>query len=208
MDLASDPAAQAAEVERALAGRGDRAVIRKIRYSHDAMIDLIIMEPSISQNELAATFGYTPGWVSQVMSTDMFKARLEVRKEELTDPTIRATLKERFEAVTRRSLEILMEKLSVPNPPDNLVLEAAKLGSKSLGMGISAPPPPAPNAVDHLANLAHRLVSLQSNARKGEIYEQLDPTQQATDVDFRPEAMAGGQGGGQGLLPAVRADQG
>jgi hypothetical protein len=180
--LAAD--SQAFEVEAALAQAPARRQIQKIRYTHDAMIDLIIMRPTISQGELAATFGFTQGWVSQVMSTDMFKARLEQRREELVDPTVRMTLNERFEAVTRRSLEILQEKLSKDSAavPDNLVLRSIELGAKALGVGGNAPPPFNP-AGDHLATLATRLLALQGRARNGDVYEALESVQ---TVESRP----------------------
>lgn len=147
--------------------------IQKVRYTHDAMIDMIIMEPAISQNELARRFGYTAGWVSLVMSSDAFKERLEARKGELIDPTIRASLDERFRAVISRSLEILSEKLSAPASvvPDNLALQAAALGAKALGLGArEAPPPPAPPS-DHLDRLAERLIALQRRVTVGVLYE-------------------------------------
>ena len=101
-------------------------VIAKMRYSHDAMVDLIVQNPWISQNELAATFGYTPGWVSQVIASDAFQARLAERKEEVVDPLIRATIEEQFKGLVARSLEILRQKLDRPAAavPDKLALRS------------------------------------------------------------------------------------
>lgn len=146
--------------------------IAKIRYSHDAMIDQIVMNPAISQGQLASVFGYTPGWVSLVMSSDAFKERLEQRRSELVDPTIRATLEERFKAVVTRSLEVLQEKLSGPvsTIPDNLALRAAELGAKALGIGGNAPPTPQALPSNHLEALAGRLIQLQQKVPGG-IYE-------------------------------------
>jgi hypothetical protein len=139
--------------------------IQKIRYTHDAMIDQIVMNPSISQNELAAVFGYTPAWVSLVMSSDAWKERLAARKAELVDPTIVASLNERFEAMVRRSLDVLNEKLAQPASaiPDNLALRAAELGAKALGLGGNAPPPPVP--AGRLEQLAERLVGFLPQPR-------------------------------------------
>lgn len=141
--------------------------IAKVRYSHDGMIDLIVEDPSISQNRLAEIFGYTPAWVSLVMSSDAFKERLAARKAELVDPAIRASLDERFRAVVTRSLEVLADKLSAPSSvvPDALALRAAELGAKALGIGGNAPPPPVAVPTDHLDKLASRLLALQSRTR-------------------------------------------
>ncbi len=162
-------AAQAADVSMALENyeAGGKRNLTKIRYSHDAMIDLIISNPWMHQNELAAYFGYSASWISVVMNTDMFKARLAERRDEVIDPTVKATLEERFKSVIARSLQVLQEKLSkdASAVPDNLALRAAELGAKALGMGGNAPPAPPALPVDHLSNLADRLLALQSRAR-------------------------------------------
>ena len=85
-------------------GSPERATLGKIRYTHDAMIDLVIANPWISQNEIAERFGYSVPWVSIVFSSDAFKNRLEERRGEVVDPVIRASLKERFEALDRKSV--------------------------------------------------------------------------------------------------------
>lgn len=141
--------------------------IEKVRYTHDAMIDMLIAQPSISQNELASRFGYTPAWVSLVMSSDAFKARLAARREELIDPAIRLTIEERFHAVVTRSQEVLLAKLSQPaeKVSDNLALRAMELGAKALGLGTGQQAVPSVPAADHLASLAHRLIDLQQSAR-------------------------------------------
>jgi len=149
--------------------------IQKISYTHDAMIDLIVAHPGISNNELAARFGYTAAWCSMIKSSDAFKARLAARRTELVDPTITATLEDRIRAVTERSLEVIAEKLEAPAAfiPDALVMRAAEFGAKSLGIG-QTPPAPAANP-NHLEELAERLVALQSKHRR---------VQNAEDVRF------------------------
>ena len=137
---------------------------QRVRYTHDAMIDMIIAEPHVSQNTLAARFGYTPAWVSTIMSSDAFKARLANRREELVDPAILLTIEERFKAVTERSLVVLAEKLSQPaaSIPDNLALRAAELGAKALGIGGNAPQASQTPSADHLVGLAERLIGLRN----------------------------------------------
>lgn len=148
--------------------------IEKVRYSHDAMIDMIVANPWVSQNKLAEVFGYTPAWVSLVMSSNAFKERLAARKAELVDPTIVSSVEERFQAMVTRSLEVLQEKLSAPASvvPDQLALRAVELGAKALGLGGNAPPPPVQVPSDHLDRLAQRLVALQQQTvPQGVVYE-------------------------------------
>lgn len=115
-----------------------KQAIKKINYSHDAMIDLIVANPGVSQGELARAFGYTEGWVSQVIASDAFQSRLAARKDELIDPTIRATIEERFKGLVYQSLAVLRRKLET-NPTDDLVLRSVEIASKALGYGARGP---------------------------------------------------------------------
>lgn len=144
------------------------ATIQKVRYTHIDMIDFIISNPGCRQKDLAARYGYTESWVSTVMSSDAFKAAFAARRNEVVDPELTASVNERFEALTRRSLERLMAALDRPNVSDTTLLRAAELGAKALGVGGNAPPR-APES-DHLAQLANRLIDLQSTVRKGNTY--------------------------------------
>lgn len=163
VDSFIDPAAQ--EVESLPARRGPA----KMRYSHVAMVDVIVQNPWVRQNDLAAMFGRTPAWISTIMQADAFKALLEERRAELVDPELRISVRERFEALVHRSLQVLQEKLSVPRHEDisdNLALRAAELGAKSLGFGLPAAAPIPAGGEDRLTSLASRLVELQLQVRR------------------------------------------
>lgn len=111
--------------------------VARVTYTHDAMIDVLLANPAISQNSLAAHFGFSVGWVSRVKNSDAFLHRLAERKRELTDPTIAAGIEEKFRALVDTSLDILQEKLSTVRSPD-LALKALSEGSKALGYGARA----------------------------------------------------------------------
>lgn len=143
--------------------------IAKVRYTHTDMIDFIISNPGVSQNEVARRYGYTPAWVSQVMSSDAWQSAMAARRGELIDPTLVATIDERFRALTNVSLDRLMQKLEAPQVSDQVVLRAVELGAKAMGVGGNAAPPPP--AQDHLAQLATRLIALQAGVRAGVVYE-------------------------------------
>lgn len=137
----------------------------RLTYSHDALVDMILAKPQATNAELGAAFGRTGQWVSLVKNSGLFRERLALRQAELVDPLLRASVEERFEMVTSRALEILSEKLAAPAPaiPDNLVLAAAQLGAKAMGVGgFSTKPPPPPEApkTDRIGLLAERLLNL------------------------------------------------
>jgi len=112
-----------------------RPQIAKVRYTHDAMIDLVIARPEISQNQIAAHFGYTPSWVSTVFASEAFQERMAQRKEELVDPFIRRSVEERMKALVIQSLGVLQEKLEQPGVSADVALEAFKASTKALGYG-------------------------------------------------------------------------
>jgi hypothetical protein len=110
--------------------------IARVRYSHDAMIDLLIAEPTVKQNDLAVIFDRTPAWISQVINSDAFQSRLEERKAELVDPVITASIRDRLNAVASASLSRILDKITSPLPlTDDFLLESAKLATKALGYG-------------------------------------------------------------------------
>ena len=138
-------------------------VVAKIGYSHKDMIDYIIANPGITQNHLASRYGYTVGWVSNVMASDAWQSAMAARRTEICDPVLVATVEERFRGITLLSLERLKQKLEAPAVSDNVVLKALELGAKAMGVGGNAPA--APPGQDHLAQLANRLIELQSRVR-------------------------------------------
>lgn len=139
----------------------------RTNYSHDGMIDLIIGNPGISQDQIAALTGYTPSWISNIMASDAFQSRLAARREEVIDPLLKLTVEERLKGLVQRSHEVLMRKLDAPQVSDTVALKCLELGAKALGLGGNAPPP-AP--VVDLNRLADKMLAL--NAGEGRIIEQ------------------------------------
>lgn len=84
---------------------------QKLKYTHQAMVDLILADPTVTFVELGEVFGYSAAWVSRVVASDAFQARLAERKQELVDPAIAQSLNERVQAVTIQSLHIVGQKL-------------------------------------------------------------------------------------------------
>lgn len=141
--------------------------LKRVRYTHQAMIDLIIEHPEFSQNQLAAEFGFSAGWVSNILASEAFQAAMAARRDEIIDPELKATIKERFEALARASLDVLMHKLRQPAVSDTVALRAAELGAKAIGIGGHAPAADkVESSADRLERLAKRLEVLNA-ASKG-----------------------------------------
>ena len=108
--------------------------IQKTSYSHEAMADLILGNPAIDQNEIARFFGYTPGWVSQVIASDAFQAYLVSRRDKIIDPVLRGAVEESFRGLVLQSIAILRRKMD-SNPSDQLTMDVFKNSARALGYG-------------------------------------------------------------------------
>lgn len=150
--------------------------ITKLTTAHDAMIDVLITNPRVTNEQLAAEFGMTASWVASLRHTDLFRRRIAERREELVDPVLIATIEEKIRAATDLAVEHILTKLTakIEDLSDQFVLRAAEFGSKAMGLGSGdkAPPEIPP---DHLQDLAKRLIALQSSPRRAA---------QAEDVRF------------------------
>lgn len=114
--------------------------INETRYTHEAMIDVIIAQPGIKQNELAKMFDRSVPWISRIIGSDAFQAALAKRREDITDPFLVATVEERMKGLALQSLDIIAEKLDLTKNSD-LALKALDISAKSLGFGARASGP-------------------------------------------------------------------
>lgn len=113
--------------------------LKRVHYSHEAMIDVIIAEPTITQNELAKRFERSVPWVSIIMGSDAFQAALAKRRDDLLDPFLVATIEERFRGLAQQSLQVISDKLEKTQNAD-LALKALDLSAKALGFGARSTP--------------------------------------------------------------------
>lgn len=109
--------------------------LQRVAYSHDALIDTMLANPFATQGELAKMFGYTQAWISRIMNSDAFNARLAERKTELVDPTITASIEEGLRALASVSLDVVLNKLTVTKDT-NLAMKAMEVTTKALGYGM------------------------------------------------------------------------
>jgi hypothetical protein len=137
---------------------------KKVNYTHEALIELLVGHPELDQNHLARHFGYSAAWLSTIICSDAFQARLAQRREEIIDPVLRLTVEERFKALVNRSFEVLQEKLSGPasTVSDNVAIRVAEMGGKVLAIrAAQGPQAPLLPPGERLSKLAGRLRELQ-----------------------------------------------
>ena len=55
----------------------ERMEIQKLNHRHDAIVEWLVMNPHRTQGECAKELNYTEPWLSQLIATDMFKAKYQ-----------------------------------------------------------------------------------------------------------------------------------
>ena len=100
-----------------------------IKFSHLEIMDVIIANPTVKNVELADQFGFSPQWISCLVNSDSFQARLAQRKLELADPQLVQNVNERIRSTALRALDIVNRKLDA-NESASLALETLGLTTK------------------------------------------------------------------------------
>ena len=106
--------------------------------AHSAIIDQLLINPQITTKELARQTGYSRGWLTRILSSDAFQAKLAERTKLFIDPLVMAKIEDRLKGMTSMALEILEEKLEQTGSAD-LALNVLALTTKSLGYGAKQP---------------------------------------------------------------------
>ena len=110
------------------------AGLAKLTYTHEAMVDLILQEPTVTHKELGEVFGFSPGWVARVVASDSFQARIGERKKQLVDPQIAQSINERLGGIAIQSLEIVSNVLESEQSA-TYAMEALGLATQMLSPG-------------------------------------------------------------------------
>jgi hypothetical protein len=109
--------------------------LQKLRPIHDALIDLLLASPRITQAELGLQLGYTSVGIGIIMRSDVFREKLAERRIETIDPVIRATFEEKLNALAEISAERLMTRTQLGLVSDKDMLASADLGARVRGYG-------------------------------------------------------------------------
>jgi hypothetical protein len=181
------------------AGPKVQVLKRGIRYSHAAMIDVLIAEPWIRQNDLAKRFDRTPSWISTIMSSDAFQSAFAARKEEIQDPILKLSVEEHTRGIFMRSLAILKDKLDQPSAevPDQLAIQTFAQSARALGYGARQDSQPTVSITNHIEVQADNLVALLRR-EKLKISEESHVETQTIEGTFHENGRALGSEGASG----------
>lgn len=121
--------------------------LQDLSYRHEAILDWLVLNPDKSQGDCALALGYTQAWLSQVINSNLFQARLAMLLQEKREHGI-FTVAEKLAGLADLAIERTIKHVEVSADPA-FVLSAAEVALKRLGYGAKAPVPTGPVTVNN-----------------------------------------------------------
>jgi len=121
--------------------------LQDLSYRHEAILDWMLLNPDKSQNDCARALGYSVAWLSVVVNSDLFQARLAMLHQEKREHGI-FTIAEKLAGLADLAIEKTIKSVEVSADP-GFVLSAAEVALKRLGYGAKAPVPTGPTTINN-----------------------------------------------------------
>lgn len=102
------------------------AEIQEVRIRHEAIMDFMIANPTVKQGDIAAKFGLTEAWLSQVIHSDAFQLMLRDKQDKIFHHTV-LPLREKMTVAAHLGMDRLIERL-----PQETELEVLRKTSEGL----------------------------------------------------------------------------
>lgn len=138
--------------------------IDKLRIRHESILNWLLANPDKTQGECAEVFGVTEPWLSVIVNSDVFQARLRERQGELAT-NMDGIIKAKMLGVVDRGLGRL-EKMVETSPDPTFVLQTSDKLLQRLGYGSKAAAPQ--QAATPPVLQVHTTVLLAAQARMSE----------------------------------------
>lgn len=126
------------------------AEIQRVRYTHEAIAEFLVTNPTVSQGEIAKVFGYSESWLSQVINSDAFQAyyrKLADERGALATHTVAA----KIAGFASLALDKAMEKLETGSS-ERFITDSTEQALRALGYlgGNGGPPAQAQGPQQHM----------------------------------------------------------
>ena len=108
------------------------AQIQKISPQHEAMINWLIENPTASRPQMAAVFGVTTAWLSTVIHSDAFQAKLLSRQDTVFNAAIVRPIQERLMGCAQVATDRLYERLNLEDDTA-VILRSVEVLTKAVG---------------------------------------------------------------------------
>jgi hypothetical protein len=126
--------------------------LKSVSVKHDAILDFLLTNPAMRLQDVAAHFGVTGPWLSVIVHSDVFQARLREKSGDMFQGTV-VPLRERLLGVAHVGVEKLGDALEHASPIGDKEFIADTTDSilKNLGYSPrSAAPGSSPSVVNNV----------------------------------------------------------
>lgn len=115
----------------------------KLSHTHQAIMAFMVENPEVPLDKVAAKFGYTQGWLSQLIHSSLFQAELHY-KQDVHFGEAALSVKDRITEAAHQSLARINERVQSGVVSTDTLVDIAEMALKNLGYGA---PKAAPQAV-------------------------------------------------------------
>lgn len=106
--------------------------VARLTPRHETILAFVMANPTVKRGEVARLFGVTEAWLSTIIHSDIFQARLSERTDEVFSETL-VPLCEKVTALAHKSLDHLLEKVDLM--PVDGQFKTAEMALKMAGYG-------------------------------------------------------------------------
>ena len=118
---------------------------------HEAILAFILANPRVKRRDVAREFGVSEAWLSTIVHSDAFQAKLRERTDEVFSECL-VPLTEKISSLAEASLERLAEKL--PAMDSEGLFRTAEMTLKMAGYGSRHTPSPTVNLQQNFISAA------------------------------------------------------
>lgn len=123
--------------------------IASITPKHDAIMTFLVANPDMKRGDIARHFGVSPSWLSVIVNSDIFQAKLKERQDEFFSTSL-APIREKLDTLAHLAIDTMIERVEVENNTSE-VREMAKMALDRLGFspGVGTPQSPGPAGIQN-----------------------------------------------------------
>lgn len=130
-------------------GQSERFELKNVSHTHEAIMNWMLVNPEQPLRMCAAHFGYSQAWLSSLIHSDLFQARLKEKQDAIMS-NIAGDITSKLKVTADLALDRINTQLEISSDP-RFNLEAAKLALTHLGFG--AKNLAAPGAIGNAQNV-------------------------------------------------------
>lgn len=143
----------------------ESAQVLKISHLHDQLMDFMIARPTAKLRDVAEHFQRTQAWVSTIIHSDVFQAKLRERQDQVFGE-IALTVRDRIVGLANSSLELLAERVEAGKIKNGDLVRTTDSMLSKMGFGGPANAGADSGRTELISMSEGQLVALVSEARK------------------------------------------